>query len=395
MAIRLVILLISLFSLPAVGQTGCLAGQVLDDSGSPLAQMHVTAYLANRPFSRFTDTDENGRFLLADLPPGSYLIVTVNQDLGYTFSNSADFSEEGLRVAVSDSAECTQATMRRKPRAAKLRLNLTDSSTGKEIQKPVASFRRTDGFHGWDAVTQYQNELLVPPTKPLEIQVGAIGYEKADVIPMAPLQPGEVRVLSVQLQPMGVGCLTGMVLAEDGTPVGGIKVSPLLDNGYWVTKESLFAPTDKEGKFTIRNLQPGTYRVSVDGRDKGYSTFSLKKYGQYPKVNVLASPTCAELTLRLAAPGARLHLEVVDAINQEPIKYFRFTVDSAVSKMWWPGSGDTEEVLVPPDEPCSLTVRADGYKSSSAEALGTFQPGEVRHVKVLLQPDAARELNAK
>lgn len=395
MAIRLVILLVLLFPLAAAGQTGCLAGQVLDDSGSPLAQMHVTAYLANRPFSRFTDTDENGRFLLADLPVGSYRIVTINQDLGYTFSNMSDFSEEDLHVVVSDSAECTSTTMRRKPRAAKLRLNLTDSSTGKEIQKPIASFRLTDGFHGWDAVTQYQNDLMVPPAKPLEVQVGAVGYGKADVIPIAPLQPGEVRVLSVQLQPIGVGCLTGMVLAEDGTPVGGIKVSPLLDNVYSVTKESLFVPTDKQGNFTIRNLHPGTYRVSVDGRDQGYSTFSLRKYGQYPQVSVLASRTCAELTLRLAPPGARLHLEVVDAITQQPIKYFKFTVDSAVPKMWWPGSGDTEELLVPPDEACSLKVRADGYKSSSAESLGTFQPGEVRHVKVLLQPDAPQALNTK
>jgi hypothetical protein len=86
-------------------------------------------------------------------------------------------------------------------------------------------------------------------------------------------------------------------------------------------------------------------------------------------------------------------VEVVDAITERPIKYFRFTVNSPVPGMWFnsESTGDTEELLVPPDEPCSLKVRADGYKSSSAESLGTFQPGEVRHVKVLLQPDAARD----
>ena len=96
MAIRWMILLILLSPLTAVGQSGCLAGQVLDDSGSPLAQMHITVYLANRPFYRLADTDENGRFLLSDLPAGSYHIVTVNQDLGYTSSNLGDFSGEDL-----------------------------------------------------------------------------------------------------------------------------------------------------------------------------------------------------------------------------------------------------------------------------------------------------------
>lgn len=390
MTTRSAILFLLFSAVAAVAQSGCVAGQVFDDSGSPLAKMHVTVASTNHPFYRLTDTDENGRFLLADLPLGSYRIFTRNEDLGYTFSNNADFSgtSEELHVVVPDSAECTQTTMRREPRAGKLRLKLTDLSTGREIQKPEASFRRIDGPHAWDAVTLYQNDLLVPPSKPLEVQLGAIGYEKTDLTPVAPLQPGEVRVLSAQLRPIGVGCFTGIVLAEDGTPVGGIKVQPLLQSDYLNAKEPLFVVTDKQGKFIISNLHPGTYEVFVDGQDKGYSGFStMRTYGQFPQINVLASPTCAELTVGLAPPGARLHVEVVDAITQEPIKYFKFTVKSTVPKRWWYSESITEEILVPPDKPCSLEVRSDGYKSSSPESLGSLQPGEVRRVKVLLHPD--------
>ena len=289
---------------------------------------------------------------------------------------------------VPASADCAQVTMRREPRAGKLRLNLTDLFTGKEIEKPEANFRRVDGFHAWDGVTLFNKDLLVPPLKPLEVQLGAIGYRQTDVMPVPSLRPGEIRVLAVQLQPVGVGCLSGAVLAEDTTPVAGIKVQPLLQNDFVNAKEPLFVTTDKQGKFAIGNLQPGTYEIFVDGQAQGYNGFStMRTYGQFPEVGVLASPTCAELTLGLAPPGAHLYVEVIDAITQRPIKYFKYTVKSTVPKMWWYSESITNELVVPPNRPCSLEVCSDGYRSSPPEFLGAFQPGEARHVKVLLQQD--------
>lgn len=390
MMVRSAILWLLFSAMAAVAQSGCIAGQVLDDSGSSLPQMHVTVAATNHPFYRLTDTDENGQFLFSDLPTGSYRIFSRNEDLGYTFSNNIDFSGtvEELRVVVSGSNDCAQITMRREPRAGKLRLKLTDSSTGKEIEKAEANFRWVDGFHGWDGVTLFHKDLLVPPSKPLEVQLGAIGYHQTDVMPVPPLQPGEIRVLPVQLRPLGVGCFSGTVLAEDGTPVAGIKVQPLLQNDFVNAKEPLSVTTDKQGKFAIGNLQPGTYEIFVDGQAQGYNGFStMRACGQFPEVNVLASPTCAELTLGLAPPGAHLHVDVIDALTQRPIKYFKYTVKSTVPKMWWYSESITNELVVPPYRPCSLEVRSDGYKSSSAESLGVFQPGEVRRVKVPLQPD--------
>jgi len=113
----------------------------------------------------------------------------------------------------------------------------------------------------------------------------------------------------------------------------------------------------------------------------------MRTYGQFPEVSVLASLTCAELTLGLAPTGAHLYVEVIDAITQRPIKYFKYTVKSTVPKMWWYSESITNELVVPPNRPCSLEVCSDGYRSSPPEFLGAFQPGEARHVKVLLQQD--------
>ena len=92
MMVRSAILCLLISAVPTVAQSGCIAGRVLDDSGSPLAQMHVTVAATNHPFYRLTETDENGQFIFSDLPAANYRIFSRNEDLGYTFSNNIDFS---------------------------------------------------------------------------------------------------------------------------------------------------------------------------------------------------------------------------------------------------------------------------------------------------------------
>ena len=152
MMVRLAILCFLLSTMTAFAQSGCIAGQVLDDSGSPLPQMHVTVRRQIILSVALPILMKTGGSSYSDLPAGSYRIFSRNENLGYTFSNNTDFSGtvEELQVVVPASADCAQVRMRREPRAGKLRLKLTDLFTGKEIEKPEANFRRVDGFHAWE-----------------------------------------------------------------------------------------------------------------------------------------------------------------------------------------------------------------------------------------------------
>lgn len=378
----------------ATAQNGCVLGTVLDDSNSPIEKMYVMIAAVAKQVHQVTDTGEGGQFQFFDLPPGKYRIQTHNQDLGYTFSNMADFTGtfDDPEVEVSMQTECTQITIKREPRAGRLRLKLIDASTGKDIEQPLAAFRRVDGSHVWNQISVYQNDLLIPPGMLVEVQFGAIGYQKTEIIKQAPLQPSEVRVLAVNLQPVGVGCFGGTVLAIDGSPVPGIKVQPLLEDDPLDAKFPLFTTTDKSGKFEIGNLHPGTYQVFVDGQDKGYTGFStMKAYGVFPQVHVLASKTCAEMNIGLSPPGGHLHVDVIDASTNLPVKDFKYTVKSTISKQSWSSESITEDLVLPPDKPCTLEVHADGYQPSAEQSLGSIQPGEVRRVKVALQPLAVQK----
>lgn len=371
----------------AAAQTACLTGTVLDSDGPPIAQMHVLASETTRPFSRVTTADENGRFTFADLIPGIYDITTRNPELGYADSGDVLFTGtlDRLLVPVKASESCTPLTIRR-ARAGKLRIRLIDQATGQTIPEPQANFRRA-GHEGWDAISLFRDILLVPTSQPLEVQVGAKGYQTADLVAVTPLQPGEERALVLSLQPVGVGCLTGVVLDAAGKPVSGITVQPLLQNDALNAKLPLHTQTDKRGRFRMYHLHPGVYEIFVSGPDKGYDGFStMKTYNHYPEANVLPSTSCAHIKVGLTPPQARLRVYVVDAATQRPITNFKYRVLSTTPAHGWEVNSITREALVPPRKPCTLEVRAEGYRTSRRISLGTFQPREIRRLKVRLKP---------
>ncbi len=371
----------------ATAQTACLQGTILDSDGSPIAQMRVLASETTQPFFRTTTTDEAGRFTFADLIPGTYDITTRNTDLGYPDSGDFHFTGalERQLVPVKASDQCVPLTIHR-TRAGKLRIKLIDQSTGQAIPEPQANFRWS-GHEGWDQISLFRDILLVPTSRPLEVQVGAKGYQAAEIFEVPPLQSGEERLLVLSLQPVGIGCLSGVVVDAAGKPVAGITVQPLLQNDPLNAKLPLRTQTDEHGRFQMNDLHPGVYEIFVNGRDKGYDSFStMKAYGQYPQANVQPSTSCAEIKVGLTPPQARLQVQVVDAVTQRPIANFKYRVLSTTPAKGWEVNSITKEALVPPGKPCTLEVHAEGYRTSRRISLGRFQPREVRRMKIQLQP---------
>ncbi len=375
-----------LLSVAATAESGCIDGKITDAHGAPIKDMLVQAYGMEDSRTHYAQTDENGVYHLTELTDGKYDIVTRNQDLGYVDSNNFDFTDntERLVVKVHAPSGCTPLNIQREPQAARLRLKLRDFATGQPIDRPEAMFRIADGFHGWNQVSLYGRELLVPPSKSLEVKVGARGYTDAAVIEIGPMNPGQVRDVSVSLQPLGLGCLTGTVFDENHKPLQGVQVQPLLETNT-LNAKSLFATTDEYGRFEMRDLHPGTYRLSVFSKEKGYDAFStMKSYGKYPEARVEASASCADIRIDLAPTQARLRVHVVEAGTQKPIKHYKFRVKPA-SGPWWYVESIEPEALVPPGKPCSLQVQAEGYETSAPLNLGALQSGEVRDLMVELR----------
>src|SRR5215469_1597209 len=62
------------FAQPAYAQVlyGSVSGSVTDPTGAAVAKAHIVATNRATSFQRETEADENGHYLLPDLPPGSY-----------------------------------------------------------------------------------------------------------------------------------------------------------------------------------------------------------------------------------------------------------------------------------------------------------------------------------
>lgn len=221
----------------------------------------------------------------------------------------------------------------------------------------------------------------MPPSEDLEVQAGAQGHRSSEILPIAPMQSGEVRDLPLALQSLGVGCLVGTVFDPNHKPVPDVGVHPLLLNDS-LNAKALETPTDKHGRFQMRDLHPGVYWVAVLAKDKGYDIAS----SEHLEVSVPATEKCAELTINLRAREARLQVNVVDGLTHRAITRYKYTVKSTVPKDWWYGESLEKEALVPPDKPCSVQVESAGYQTAEPVFLGSLTRGEIRSITVELQP---------
>ena len=390
MPLRAVLLFLMAGVCSVSAQTGCMNVSVIDYKGLPLA--HLKALVSRGYIGEYwnSETDAKGHFSLPALPPGNYIVTLRNQDLGYPDTINFDFTGvvHQPEYTVTESATCIAVNVQREPPAGRLHLKLTDEETGKFIEEPEAQFRRTDGHHAWNATTHREQDILIPPLKPVEVRVGAKGYRTTAPFTLQPMQPGEVRDFTAVLKPIGLGCLHGRVFDADGQPVIGIKVQPLLLNDN-VNSKALFVDTNGDGEFEIADLPTGHYQVTVHSKEMSYDSSSMvKKDGRFPEIDVSASPACAEIMVNLTAPNGKLVIEVVDARTHAPVERFKYTVKSAVSRPWWYSEGREaiREIQIPPGQACNLTAESEGYARSDVMPLAPFKSGEVRKVTIALQP---------
>lgn len=376
-----------------VQQTACISAQIVDNDGTPLPGMHVLLRETTHEFYRVTTTDENGQFKVSDLMPGKYDITNRNEQLGFPDTGNFHFTGTLERFVVSAQApdQCTRVTIRRPPRAGKLRIKLMDAVTGQPVANPQASFSFA-GRNSWDGISFFNGVLLVPPLVALDVHLGAKGHVSADVVAVPPLQPGEERVLEKPLKREGVGCMTGIVLDANGKPVPNLTVQPLLQDDELNAKLPLRTQTDESGHFQMADLQPGKYSIFVNDQPRGYDGFStMRTYAQYPEAKVDAVSPCGRITVRLLPPQARLQVKVVDGVTGKPVKDFIYKVVSLTPMKGWEVNSRTEEALLPPGKPARLTVTAPGYKKSAPRELSAMRSGQAMRLKISLLPDEAEK----
>lgn len=189
---------------------GTITGTVVDDAGKPVAGAKV--HIAENKFVvhrliRFYETDDGGRFHIADVPWGTYVVMAGKEDAGYpdlafNFYNNLALPD----VTLAEDFPSVDVIVKIGPKAGVFDLApVTDAATGKEIPLASVTLRRAANPDLSVSVSATQRRILVPALTDVLIEVTAEGHKAWPPTGSAEgklfLKPEEVKKLQVVLQP--------------------------------------------------------------------------------------------------------------------------------------------------------------------------------------------------
>jgi hypothetical protein len=186
---------------------GSIEGVVVDGSGAPIRGAKVF----DEPLDsvrigkdHFTRTDENGHFLLKDVPAGKTMVIATKLEDGYPDARYAVYSGDAVlpTVYVRSGETARNVLVKLLAKGGKLRGRIVEANSGVPVPRSRITLSRLD-HPNWSLETDPADDGtfdFVLPTRPLRIQVTAPGF-KAWTYP-GPIQmvSGEQRDLLISLE---------------------------------------------------------------------------------------------------------------------------------------------------------------------------------------------------
>ncbi len=197
------------------------------------------------------------------------------------------------------------------------------------------------------------------------------------------------------------GGIEGTVVDGNGQPISGSIVYAAKTD--FVKGAIPVALTDKLGKFTLKSLPPGIYKLSAKKEDDGYpDTESLFHYGRLSanhllQVTVNENQITQNVIVKTGTKMGLLAIRVVNAVTKELIKSAKVTLrrldNPGFLYITGPYDGDGAIKKIPvPSAPFTVEVSAPGYaiwrfrKEGSQKQADSLQvaQGETKKLDVLL-----------
>ncbi len=194
---------------------GCITGTVVNELNIPVGgasvSLQVIAPSQTQSYSA-VQTDQSGRFVIQHVPLGAFGIEASKDDDGYPGSG---VMTKVQTVTLTSEAPLANVIIKLGPRQAMLAPNVRDKATGKRICTAtlhwVASGATEGGgpssTSGGAGVGPYTTRISVPPARDVVLTATARGYKAWVYLdstghPSLNLQPGEVRAVDVELEPV-------------------------------------------------------------------------------------------------------------------------------------------------------------------------------------------------
>jgi hypothetical protein len=349
--------------------------------------VYVAAFGLTDPSNEEAETDGDGYFLLGDfLDAGKDYIVAASDNSLLGRGNSSKASlPNAVRTRAGSGSHCPEVTLHHSARA-RIHLKVTNLLTGESVESAGLSFR----FHGgllWRSGISKGGALLLPPSANLEIQLGSVGYESSEVLPMSTPPAGKAREFAIELRPLETGCVMGQVVDHRGAPVSQARIQIIPDDNRFHRDANRI--TDADGRFRADGIQPGRSQIVVYAAD--YPPSFSPRDGMVTDIDVPSGADCTDANIRLGPKAAKLLVDVIDATTQRPIEGAQGWLRADFAD-----DGGSRMVAIAVPTPVrartqfSLYVHADGYLKPAPVAVLPMQPEETQEITVALRPEPSQ-----
>jgi len=186
----------------------------MDERGSPVvnAQVRVDPLDGRMRGTavRMTETDKDGRFIMANLELMSYKVFAMKESAGYPDTSAAFYSNNVFPiVTLTASVSTADVTLKVGPPAGVMSGSTTNAVTGAPVPSSFL-LRRASDPGKWISMSQKADyHVLIPPAAEVFVEVSAPGYKTwyyggpSDSLKRPPIkiESGQEMKLDIHLDP--------------------------------------------------------------------------------------------------------------------------------------------------------------------------------------------------
>ncbi|MCF6137924.1 carboxypeptidase regulatory-like domain-containing protein [Pseudalkalibacillus berkeleyi] len=226
-----------------------VSGVVTDPSGIPVTNATIQIIDMNGTILNTGGTDQNGQYVLSNLPPGSFSIVV----------NAQDFSTATGGVTLEPGETVTDANFVLLPDPGAIVGTIIDTD-GDPISGATIIIRNADNLQIRSTTTNEFGEYLVEGIAPASYTVVATAPDFSTNFVGVMVVSNLSSVANITLTST-IGDIAGIVVDENGDPITGDNIGIKLFDESGALLQTLVASND--GTFSILGLQPGQYLINA------------------------------------------------------------------------------------------------------------------------------------
>lgn len=275
----------------AVG--GGIEGTVTGRAGRPVSDAMIVAFSLSAGAMKSGSTGTKGFYRIDGLAPGQYIVFKSKME-NASANIGFDLMSNMRLKSVSVRRDATTRFDIHDEEEGGVRVFGTVLDSGRPVGRAMITALTTesDGVFGMgirsgpsDANGNYELVGLRPGTYFFQVSRFRQRPEQASLSIEVPAGVAEHR-LDLELPQATV---SGSVVDSSGAPVAGINVQAGVEEGGveaggllgLILKNGVAqARTDEQGRFTLKSMAEGVYRVTVSGRGRGGGGAAFGKYGE-------------------------------------------------------------------------------------------------------------------